>query len=149
MDDEYERRLSQVGGKKPKRSSKGNFRSSIYGGGIRRQSQTGGTMLTGGNGVTDGDGWEDSNGAPVKMSSSQQAHAQSAHTKHRRSSITDTGRSIARRASNIIAIPLKALGDMVEANVQSSVIGAANSRAHQVLGVLLSFLPPFFLCVSF
>lgn len=129
MDDEYERRMSQIGGGGKKRPSKGNFRSSIYGGGMRRQSQVATAVND------DGGGWEDSNGAPVKPGGAKQDHRKST----RRSSITDSGRSIARRASNIIAHPLKALGEIVEASVQNSVIGAANSRAHQVALLLMLF----------
>jgi hypothetical protein len=135
MDDDAEMRLS-VGGGGRKRPSKGNFRSSIYGGAVRRQSQFGGKggVAVGGSGLEKGanagGGWENTGAPPVV--SKYPNDGTNARKDHRRQSITENGKKLARRASSIIAHPMVALGEMVEASMQTSVIGAANSRAQQV-----------------
>jgi hypothetical protein len=134
MDEDAEMRLSE-GGAGRKRPSKGNFRSSIYGGAVRRQSQFGGKAVGGiggnGQGANAGGGWENT-GAPVVSKYPNGDGTNNARKDHRRQSITENGKKLARRASSIIAHPMVALGEMVEASMQTSVIGAANSRAQQV-----------------
>jgi hypothetical protein len=113
-DNDYslEGRMSEAASR---RKSKGNFRSSIYGGRMsisskKRQSKV------------NYDENEDE----------EQGSAKVTHRKSRRSSIAAVaagGKKLARRASSIIAHPVQAISSLYEASVQNSVIGGANSRA--------------------